>query len=235
MSQFSQCIGVVLKPSFVNPMMRNLQSQPAARAARSRVVGFTLVEVIVALAIVLILAAVTLPNLTGYLDQKRIDETVTQLTTVRNALYNTAPGAVAFRQMVGSNAGRLSDLDSVIVNGSAAWDDSCGNNYTMGERNNWIANGPFMTYNSERNVGMMTPVGMVNDVLTRIPPNNPPNVNATLRLTWNNNVSLADAQLLDATIEGGNGFNVGIVQWTPAAPASGIVTMTYDVFVNATC
>jgi prepilin-type N-terminal cleavage/methylation domain-containing protein len=216
-------------------MMPSIPTPRVTCTGRRHLIGFTLVEVIVALAIVLILAAVALPNVTGYLDQKRIDETVIQLTTVRDALYNPAGGAVAFRQMVGSNAGRLSDLDSVIVNGSALWDDSCGNNYTNGERNNWIANGPFMTYNSERNVGMMTPVGMVNDVLTRIPPNNPPNVNATLRLTWNNNVSLADAQLLDATIEGGNGFNVGILQWTPAAPASGIVTMTYDVFVNATC
>lgn len=210
---------------------------PRARAALYHLIGFTLVEVIVALAVILILAAVSLPNLTGYLDQKRIDATATQLATVRDALYNPAAGNNAFKQkVVGTNAGRLSELDSVIIAGNATYatgtDDSCGGTFTAAQVTNWIANGPFMTYNSDRATGMMTPIGLVEDTLTRIPFSANPGV---LRLTFNNNVDLADAQLLDATVEGGNGWNVGIVQWTPQTPASGIVTLYYFVTINNSC
>lgn len=201
-----------------------------------RSAAFTLVEVIVALVVILILAAVALPNLAGYLDQKRIDATATQLTTIRDALYNPAAGAIAFRQKVLSNAGRLSELDSVIISGNNLYatgtDDSCGNTFTAAERTNWLANGPFTTYNSERATGMMFPIGQAADSLTRIPNSASAGV---LRLNFLNNVDLTDAQLLDATIDAGNGDATGTVQWTPAGGTAGIVTMYYFVTINNVC
>ncbi|MEK7401680.1 MAG: type II secretion system protein [Gemmatimonadota bacterium] len=198
--------------------------------------AFSLLEIIVALAVILILAAVALPSLAGYADQKRIDATVTQLTTIRDALYNPAAGANAFFQKVKSNAGRLSELDSVILSGNNSYatgtDDSCGNTFTAGERTNWLNNGPFTTYNSERATGMMFPIGQAADSLTRIPNSANPGV---LRLNFLNNVDLTDAQLLDATIDAGNGNAAGTVQWTPAGGTAGIVTLYYRVTINGIC
>src|SRR5205823_6594489 len=95
--------------------------QQQNRAARQRLYAFTLVEVIVALAVVLILAAVALPSLNGYLDQQKVEATATQLTDIRDALFDNTKGANSFRQKVGSNAGRLSELDSVIIGNDATY------------------------------------------------------------------------------------------------------------------
>lgn len=197
-------------------------------------IGFSLIEVVVALSLILILAAVALPSLTGYLDQKRVDDTAVQLAAIRDALYN--PAGSGFNQAVaGTNAGRLSELDSVIVSGNGNYatgtDDSCGGTFTNTQRNNWIASGPFTTYNSERATGMMFPIGMAEDSLTRVPNSANP---GSLRLNFLS-VSLTDALLLDETIDGTNGNGAGIVQWMPAAPAGGVVTMYYFVAINGDC
>jgi prepilin-type N-terminal cleavage/methylation domain-containing protein len=201
-----------------------------SRASRDHLAGFTLVEVIVALAVILILAAVALPNLTGFLDQKRIDATVTQLTNVHQSLFNTTAGANAFFQQVNANAGRLSELDSAIISANAYTQDICKANFSVAERNAWNTNGPFMTYNSDHTTGMMTPIGMAEDTLTRDVSYNP----AKARMTFLS-VSLVDADLVDKAIEN-DGFNAGNVRWTPQnGNASGMVIMYYFMLINNNC
>lgn len=197
--------------------------------------GFTLVEVVVALAVILILAAVALPNVVGYMDQKRVESAATQLALVRDALYNTASGATAFRQRVTSNAGRLSQLSSAIVANDANYatgsDDSCGTTFTTTQRNNWLTYGPFVNFVIDRDHGMATPIGTAVDSLTRVP--NSASA-GRLRLNFVNSVDSVDAAMLDNEMDGGDGMSAGSVQWlTPAT--NGVVTMYYFVNIDATC
>jgi prepilin-type N-terminal cleavage/methylation domain-containing protein len=198
------------------------------RTARHRSIAFTLVEVVVALAVILILAAVALPSLTGYVQQQRVDATAAQLAVVRDALYNPAI-PTNFYETIGTNAGRLSELDSGLIAGDATYatgtDDSCGGTFTNGERNKWT--GPYMVYNSDRSTGMMTPIGRAEDTLTRAAGN-------ISQLTFIS-ASLADAQLFDATVDGGDGYNAGTVRWTPQNGTNGLVTLYYRVLINGTC
>jgi prepilin-type N-terminal cleavage/methylation domain-containing protein len=177
--------------------------------------AFTMIEVVVALVIILVLAAVALPNLTGYMDQQRVTAAAAQLQTVRGAV-------TAFEAAINMNAGRLSELSQVIVANNANYatgtDNSCGNQFKAGEVTDWEGAGPFTTYSSDRATGMMTPIGLAADSLTRIPNTNQA---GQLRLTFINNVELSDAQLLDQVVDGTtNGNAAGDVQWTPACRSS---------------
>jgi len=198
------------------------------RARRSRWVGFALVEVIVALAVLLILAAVALPQIAGYLDQKRIEETAVRLVVVRDALYKTGGGSIAFRQTVGANAGRLSHLIIPITTADA---HICGGNYSNGERNNWPDEGPYLNFVIDPAAGMATPIGLANNDLVRF--NDGGTIKA--RITWTN-ASLDDAQALDLYVDGTLNYNAGTVRWTPQNGLNGVVTtLYYDVVIDATC
>lgn len=196
--------------------------------------GFTLIEVVVALVIVLVLAAVALPSLDGYLQQKRVDETFEQLTTVAEALYDPAKGSTAFSQTIGANAGRLSELSSPILSGNAAYntgtDNSCGAAFTGGEAGKWNGVGPFVPFFISRDSGMVTPIGKVRDSITRIPNSAS---NGSLRLSFVDNVALEDAVLMDSTVNSGDGSTSGSIQWT--APVAGVVTMYFFIPINNRC
>lgn len=188
--------------------------------------AFTLIEVVVALVVILVLAAVALPNVNGYLQQKRVDETVSQLTEVANAITR-------FRTDIDANAGRLSELSAAILAGNAAYntgtDDSCGAAFSNGERTAW--NGPYINFLVDRDSGMVTPIGKARDSLTRIP--NAP-VAGVLRINFVNSVALEDAVLIDQTADGSTGSAAGSITWVLPA-VDGIVTMYAAVPINNRC
>ena len=194
------------------------------RAATRR--GFSLVEITVALAILLVLAAVTVPALVGHMDQMAVEATADQLALVRDALYQK--GADAFRQDVGANAGRLSQLARPIERNDPAYLDSCGDEFSTKEENNW--DGPYVNFDIAPASGMATPIGIAGDVLTRVPPAGA----GSLRIDFTNNVELAQATLLDQHVDGGNGNATGIVQWTLPA-VNGVVTLRYFVQIDDAC
>jgi prepilin-type N-terminal cleavage/methylation domain-containing protein len=181
--------------------------------------AFTLVEVIVALAVILILAAVAVPQLGGFLDQKRIEDTAALITEVRNALYG--PGS--FQDNVGANASQLSFLSAPLVNGD---DDSCGANYSGAERGDWADGGPYVNFVIDPAAGLATPVGQAQNQLTRVTGGG-----TWLRITWPNTVTLADAQALDLYLDGVLNGAAGAVRWTPQA-GTDMATMHYDVPVS---
>ena len=191
--------------------------------------GFTLIEVVVALVIVLVLAAVALPQLNGYLQQKRVDATAAQLTTIANALTQ-------FEKDVGNtNAGRLSELSQPLISGNAAYntgtDDSCGLTFSAGEKGNWDTKGPFISFFVDRDSGMVTPIGRARDSLTRVPNSATAGV---LIINFINSVALEDAVLLDETTDASTGAAGGSIRWDLPAVA-GLVTMYARIPVNNKC
>jgi prepilin-type N-terminal cleavage/methylation domain-containing protein len=201
---------------------------------RSRFAGFGLVEVLVALAILLILASMALPTLAVTLDRARVESAAAQLQVVRDALYKPGGGSDAFFQTVGANAGRLSELVAPIVANNSSYasgtDNSCGQSFSNKQANNWEDEGPYVNFNIDRAAGMATPIGNATDSLTRVPNNaNPGN----LIINFLNTVSEPDAVLLDAVVDGGNGSVAGTIRWL--APVDGMVRLSYLVPVNSSC
>jgi prepilin-type N-terminal cleavage/methylation domain-containing protein len=203
--------------------------------AHRAVSGFTLLEVVVSLAVLLILAGLALPTLSAAADQARVDAAAAQLAAVRDALFDPSRDGHAFFQEINANAGRLSELSNVIVANNASYatgaDDSCGDDFGTQHVNRWVAAGPFLNFPIDRNTGMPTPIGIAADSLTRIPNDDDPGV---LRINFINSVDVNDARRLDATIDGNNGQAVGTVRWLSPA-ADGVVTMYYFIPINDEC
>ena len=193
--------------------------------------AFSLLEVIVSLTVVLILAAVALPSIAGFARQARVNAAADQLEEVRDALF----GNGSFNDALNRNAGRLSELSQIIVKNNANYatgtDDSCGDDFSGGDVNDWEDDGPFVNFQIDRLTGMQTPIGRAEDSLTRIPYDNDPGV---LRINFLNNVELTDAILLDDIVDGGNGNASGTVQWVLPA-TDGVVTMYYFIPIDDEC
>jgi prepilin-type N-terminal cleavage/methylation domain-containing protein len=189
--------------------------------------AFTLIEVVVALVVVLVLAAVALPNVNGYLQQKRVEATRDQITVIAQAL-------TAFETDINANAGRLSEFSSPIISGNATYatgtDDSCGAAFSNAERDDW--DGPYINFLVDRTGGMVTPIGVAQDSLTRIPNSATAGV---LRINFVNSVALEDAVLLDQIINApGDGNAAGSVTWVMPA-VNGMVTLYVSLPVNNRC
>lgn len=191
--------------------------------------GFSLVEVVVSLAVILILAAVALPNLTGFLDQQRIEATAAQLAEVRDALNSPGDG---FRQVVGANAGQLSQLTTQIWNGNSGAPpfprNSCGNAFTNGQVNSWDNAGPYVSFYIPA-TGLVTPIGVTEDTLQRIPKSA---TSGDIRIVITG-VAAPDAQLLDDAVDSGDGSAAGTIRWN--VPAGGAVTLYYQMPINNRC
>lgn len=178
--------------------------------------AFTLVEVIVALAVILILAAVAVPQLGGYLDQKRVEETADLMVEIRD-------GLISFATEVGDNAGQLSYLSAPIVNGDA---DLCGSAYSGQERGDWPDGGPYVNFLIDPAAGLATPIGQVENDLDRT------TVGGTwLWITWNNTVRVADAQAFDLNVDGVLNSTTGTVRWSPQA-GTDMATVNYVIPIN---
>ncbi|MGH7636469.1 MAG: type II secretion system protein [Gemmatimonadaceae bacterium] len=185
-------------------------------AGRQRARAFTLVEVIVALAVMLILAAVAVPQLGGYLDQKRIEETAELMVEIRD-------GLISFATEVGDNAGQLSYLSAPIVNGD---EDLCANSYNGQERGDWVDGGPYVNFVIDAAAGLATPIGQVENDLFRT------TVGGTwLWITWNNTATLADAQAFDLYVDGALNGTAGTVRWSPQA-GTDMATVNYVIPIN---
>ena len=187
--------------------------------------GFTITEVIVACAVLVILAAAVVPTVAGYLNRKRIKDTLATLEALGVAINS-------FHTTVQNWPGRLSDLTTQIV---ATDRTACtAVTYTLASR--WGSGGPFFDQAIPTS-GFSLPIGVANDSLERVPNS----AAAGLLNIVIPNVRFQDAQAMN-DITGGPGDlnqpdrsnNTGLVRWS-APSADERVTVTYGIPVNKTC
>lgn len=197
--------------------------------------AFSFLEVIVALVIILVMAAIALPSISGFARQMAAEDAAAQLGTIRDALFNPGGPNDSFYESIGRNAGRLSELSAIITKNDNGWatgtDDSCGDEFKKAHVTRWENDGPFVNFHIDRTMGLTTAIGRAEDSLTRIPYSANPGV---LRVNFLNNVEVIDAALLDEIVDGGNGNATGTVQWVLPA-TDGVVTMYYFIPINSKC
>ena len=183
--------------------------------------GFTFVELIVGLAIIVMIAATVTPVLTGSLDRTRIRQGAEMLAELSG-------GFSQFHEDVLDNPGRLSQLSTGI---STTQRNSCGAFYPQGKVIKWL--GP---YYGDRTImdGATIPVfiGNARDELVRLPltQGGGSGNNALLGIAVDA-VSLQDAIALDRQIDAGDGATSGTVHWD-APNSAGEVTLRYLTPIN---
>lgn len=102
------------------------------RLARARA-AFTLAEVLVAVALVAVLASVTIPTIRGRLREGEEDAIVQEFDDLSSAI-------IAYQQNVGKYPPSLDYLMALPSSGAT---DFCGNNLTTTQKNNW--RGPYIS------------------------------------------------------------------------------------------
>jgi prepilin-type N-terminal cleavage/methylation domain-containing protein len=162
--------------------------------------GFTLVEVVVAAAIMAIVAAAVAPSLMGYYNARRSAETADILDSLGLALNNAVwmNGYQGFLQTVGTYPLQLHSLTTQIT----ATDKQCsGAVFTSGaggQTSLWRSSPPFTLLNIIAGNGVSTPLGWIRDSVIKGTTAN--NTAGWVELHMDS-ISLADAQRLDSLID----------------------------------
>jgi len=177
--------------------------------------GFTLLELIVALAVMLVLAAAVAPNILGRLDRIRVERG-------RDALEELRAAIVLFEEDVGAYPGRLTQLVEQISQGEP---NSCGQGYKKAEADRW--DGPYLARVIPGS-GLPVAIGTANVVLERQPVGGQ---NARLKIVVDD-VSVGDAADLDELVDGGDGAASGGVEWVAVPGSSDLVTVKYVIPVR---
>jgi prepilin-type N-terminal cleavage/methylation domain-containing protein len=186
--------------------------------------GFSLIEIVIAAAIVLVLAGVLIPQLSTYFDQQRITDTATTLAAVRDAITDKTNGYYA---KVVINPGRVSQLSNrPTANNAAVDDNSCGALVSGAQQTNWDNNAPFVKFLIPRS-GLPTPLGTAEDTLNRVPSSATVGVTRIVFKT----IDQTDVTALDTYVDGGDGATTGAIQWTTTPP----LVMYYVVPLNNKC
>jgi prepilin-type N-terminal cleavage/methylation domain-containing protein len=178
--------------------------------------GFSLIEILVALAIAIVVAAVVAPGIASSLDRARRDRALDSLESVRD-------GVLAFNDDVREYPGTLTQLAAPIGGADV---DICGNGYNGGEQNRW--DGPYLDRVLPA-AGLPIAAGTVSTTFVLI--------TQAGDIDWfsieTTGVEQGDALELDDEVDDGDGSAAGAIQWgTP--DAEGLVTLSY-IFPIATC
>lgn len=197
--------------------------------------AFSIIEIVVALAIMTILGAIVLPSVGSYLDQKHVNQSAATLDSLKVAIGR-------FRTATADYPGRLSHLSTLIkitplpadLTGCNTAANSPQTAYVSASVTGWTNNGPFWDRSIPR-TGFVLPIGTVRDSMHRTSISS---VSGTLVMTIPN-VTIDDARELNLIEDGPldadqvDGSNTtGTVRFTLPSTSS---TVTYHVPVAASC
>jgi prepilin-type N-terminal cleavage/methylation domain-containing protein len=188
--------------------------------ARSGERGFTLLEVVIAVVIMVLLSASIFPTVSEQIERRRIDASVKTLKSLADAVTK-------FRKDTAVNPGSMVDLSNPITTGGT---NSCGAAYTTVNVSAWA--GPYYTQQLLPATGLPLSsenVGRVNNTLVR----SPAGVATAGSLAFQAvNVRLDQATEINEIVDGDASATTGRVRWTTPADANGFVTLSYHVAIN---
>ena len=191
-----------------------------SRMRRAGRPAFTVIEMVVATAIIAVLSAVMFPVVAEQIEQRRVDKAITTFKSLADAV-------TAFRANVGMNPGRLVHLSNPILSTDL---NSCGAAYGTAPANLWA--GPYYTRQVLVATGLPLSednLGRVQNTLVRSPAGVATPGSLAFQVTA---IPLAKVTELDASVDGDGGAGTGRVRWTTPADANGHVTMSYHVAIN---
>jgi prepilin-type N-terminal cleavage/methylation domain-containing protein len=178
-----------------------------------RPAGFTLVEVIVALAIMVMIAATVTPSVVGALDRDRQDRGLAMLQTLAAAIDK-----FHLTSDVGQYPRQLSYLSQPIVSTDL---NSCGSPFGSTRAGLW--KGPYVTRIITTS-GLPVFIGTAQNTLIRTA--GPP---TTLSIRVDG-VRLADAEALDLLVDGTASSTAGTIRYGSAI--NGLVTLDYVIPIS---
>jgi prepilin-type N-terminal cleavage/methylation domain-containing protein len=170
--------------------------------------GFTIVEVLVALAITALLGALVVPAILASVDRARID-------AAEKSLKAIAEGVNLFADRVQVYPSSMTQLLIPITTADA---DICGTLYSAGRAGQW--GGPYLD-RAVPAAGVPIGIGTVQNAFTSLP--DPSGIDYLQVVV--NGVLLEDAAGLDGRMDGGDGAAAGAVRWT--VTGGGFVSVRY--------
>lgn len=176
----------------------------AGRTRFARLAGFTLAEVLVALTLIALLAAVLLPTVAGQILKGDAGRVQQDLEGVRSAVDQ-------FLADVHRYPGKYSDLSKLIVASSAAHVDINGAQYTSGLVNKWV--GPYVAKDTISASVLTGYGGSIVNVFTKNANTNGVNY-VTINIVG---ITYADFARIDLQIDGTADSLKGVFRFRPGA------------------
>lgn len=179
--------------------------------------GFTMIEMIVLLAVIVMISAMAIPSVITTLDRQRVERAIVELDRLM-------AGIVEFESGVGDWPGSLSHLTNAITTGDA---DVCGTAFNNGDTNGWV--GPYVI-RPIGTAGTNVFVGVANNTIARNPSPPPPingNEAGELQIVIPN-VREEDVLELDRQKDASDGLSAGMVRWTAG---SNTMTVQYTIAI----
>lgn len=175
--------------------------------------GFTFVELIVGLAIMVMIASVVSPVLFSSLDRARID-------TAKGTLQGFSDAIDEFEQDVKEHPGTLTQLGTQI---SSSQLNLCDISYKVGQGKGGDAtwNGPYLSRELPDNGYVPVGIGRAVNDLTRVGDK----TREGLLVVTIVDATPEDAVLLDSQLDGGDGDDGGTIRWQVLA--NGTATVQY--------